>query len=591
MQREHYQHMITMLLLFLFAFTGNLRAQLPSLPKVPTDISERMPNLQDIMKGEDPVSTNLSDAVTEIPFLDHFDLDGGTPLGVLNRNDEGDWIIKEPGNYIYNVQSYCLKAGTYAPGGGRGYLYAPLKGAKSAIVGNILKNSVNHPEIPQRDIQVLLWAIIARTKLSDMPREKQLTASKLLTPKEIFDLNGGALGLVPENQFDNVFANTPEPLRRVLEAEAKLRNMLTTGEASYEELEAVAVLHGAPPPEKDDRDVPLGRWSYHPNGFFVRYFPRGYTTLHIEIYAPEVFQIERDNLGRITMIEDSLGRRIITEYDDAIEPASIAGDPSVKGYSFRSIRFERENSENYADTIRVEWKNTGYTLVGIPSNEGSVGTQPARYSDLKARYTWAREHRAQIAALDKKFKPSGQMDAVMNLGHYTAALEAATGGSRMSKKGWADYDQINLVRKAWQYEVNVREGGHQWGSVPSRGFFDNLIEGIGQAMSPMLFGDSNNGSGTGMGGGAAQPGQNGRQRLAPSGRGTEDANKCANDYAKCKEQAEIDYWRCASQYVDDDIDPTGPPDEEWREGIRECGNQLRRDMQDCRTIAQHCLEN
>lgn len=591
MKREHNRYKITILLACLCTLMSGLWAQLPKLPKVPTDISERIPNLQDIMKGEDPVSTNLSDAVTEIPFLDDFDLDGGTPLGALERNDEGDWIIEEPGNYIYNVQSYCLKAGTYAPGGGRGYLYAPLKGTKSSIVSNILRNSVKHPDIPQRDVQVLLWAIIARTKLSDMSREKQLTAAKLLTPKEIFDLNGGALGLVPENQFDNVFANTPEPVRRVLEAEAKLRNMLTTGETSYEELENVAVLHGAPPPEKDDREVPLGRWSYHPNGFFVRYFPRGYTILHVEIYAPEVFHIERDNLGRITMIEDSLGRRIITEYDDSVEPASIAGDPSIKGYAFRSIRFERENPNNYNDILHIEWTNTGYTLVGVPNDKGSVTNQSARYGDLDERYSWANDHRDQILALDKQFKPSGNMDAAMNLGHYTAALEVATGGSYMNKQGWDDYDQINLIRKAWQHEINAREGGHQWGALPSRGFFDNLIEGIGQVINPMLFGDSDGGSGSGMGGGAAQPGQNGRQRLAPSGRGTDDANKCANDYAKCKEQAETDYWRCASQYVDDDLDPTGPPDSEWREGIRECANQLRRDIQDCRTLAQHCLEN
>jgi hypothetical protein len=591
MKREHYQHTLAILLVSCCVFAGTLRAQLPQLPKVPTDISERIPNLQDIMKGEDPVSTNLSDAVTEVTFLDDFDLDGGTPLGVLNRNDQGDWIIENPGNYIYNVQSYCLKAGTYAPGGGSGYLYAPLKGTRSTIVGNILRNSVEHPEIPQSDIQVLLWAIIARTKLSDMSREKQLTAAKLLTPKEIFDLNGGALGLVPENRFDDVFANTPEPVRRVLETEAKLRNMLTSGEASYEELEAVAVLHGAPAPEKGDREVPLGRWSYHPNGFFVRYFPRGYTILHIEIYAPEAFHIERDNLGRITMIEDSLGRRIITEYDDSIEPASVTGDPSIKGYAFRLIRFERENPDNYNDTIRVEWKNTGYTLVGTPNNKGTITNRPTRFDNLGARYAWANRHKNQIAALDKQFNPTGQLDAVMNLGHYTAALEEATGGSHMKKKGWYDYDQINLVRKAWQYEVNVREGGHQWGTAPSRSIFDNLIEGIGQVISPMLFGDSDNGSGTGMGGGAAQPGQHGRQRLAPSGRGTDDANKCANDYAKCKEQAKNDYWRCASQYIDDDLDPTGPPDSEWREGIRECANQLRRDIQDCRTIAQYCLEH
>jgi len=578
------------LLLTLMA-TGILVAQLPKLPKVPTDISKQIPSLDAIMQGEAPVTTNLADAVTEVPFLDAFDLDGGTPLGVLNRNADGDFIIEEPGNYIYKVQSYCLKAGTYAPGGGNGYLYAPLKGSKSSIVSNILKNSVQHPEIPQRDIQVLLWAIIARTKLSDMSKDMQLTASKLLTPKEIFDLNGGALGLVPEDKFDHVFANTPEPLRRVLEAEAKLRNMLTEGESSYEELEQVAVLHGAPPAEKGDREVPENRWSYHPNGFFVRYRPLGYTQMIIQIYAPEVFHIERDEFGRITLIEDSLGRRIITEYDDTIEPAVISGEPSMKAYAFRLIRFERENPENFNETIHLEWKNVGWTFLGVPNGKGSVNISNGHYPDIRERYAWTKEHKDVITTLDKQFKANGTLDNAMNLGHYTAALVQATGGKHMNNKEWSDYDQINLVRKAWQYEINLREGGQRWGYAPRQDLFDELLARIGEIISPLLFADSDNGSGTGMGGGAAQPGQNGRQRLAPSGRGTDDANKCANDYAQCKDQAETDYWRCASQYVDDDLDPTGPPDEEWREGIRECANQLRRDIQDCRTLAQHCLEN
>jgi hypothetical protein len=578
-------------LICLFLTAALLTAQLPKLPEIPTDISKRIPSLQDMLEGESPISTNLNDAVTEVTFLDDFDLDGGTPLGVLNRNDDGEWIIEEPGNYIFKVQSYCLKAGTYAPGGGRGYLYAPLRGTKANIVSNILKNSVSHPEVPQRDIQVLLWAIIARTKLSDMSQKMQLTAAKLLTPKEIFDLNGGALGLVPEDQYDNVFGNTPEPVRRILEAEANLRNMLTQGEASYEELEQVAVLHGAPPPEENDRQVPEGRWSYHPNGFFIRYFPYGYTVMRIEIYAPEVFHIERDGIGRITLIEDSLGRRIMTEYDDNIAQPTISGESSLKAYAFRSIRFEQRDPKSFDDIIHIEWNNTGWTFVGVPSGKGSVSSPPARFADLKTRYTWAKDHKKEIESIDRQFKPSGPMDDVMNLGHYVAALLQATQGQHLKEKWWKDYDQINLARKAWQYEINLREGGHQWGYVPPKNLFDRFVRGIVNAVSPLLFGNSGNGSGTGMAGGAAQPGNNGSQRLAPSGRGTDDANKCANDYAKCKDEAGNDYFKCASQYIDDDIDPTGPPDSEWREGIRKCAEQLRQDMQNCRTIAQHCLEH
>jgi len=511
----------------LLMIVGTVLAQFPKIPKIPKVLPEKIPGVDKILKREPPVTTSISDAVTEVPFLDDFDPKELIPMTLLPRTPGGDFILEYPGLYLFKAQSYCLNAGTYAPDGGRGgegYLFAPLKGPQADIVNKILRGSYGHPEIPQGDIQVLLWAIIARTKISDMSRKMQLTAAKLLTPEEIFKLNGGALSLVPEGMMDKAFEGVPSPVRRVLEAEARLRRMLTKGTTTYEELERVAVLHGVPPPEKGDREVPRGRWSYNPEGYFVRYFPRGYTRTQIQVYVPEVFQIKRDKKGRIILITDHYGNRIETDYDNSIESLAISGESSLKGYAFRLIRFERNDPDNPGKKLRIEWKNSGWTFCGVPTGKGKIGASPNRFPGLKARYEWAKAHKKQLDRLDKQFTPKGSIGDVIDLGHYTSGLKKVISGDHPEASKWVSH--INLVQKAWQYEVSKREGGYKWGCAFPQGELYAMAGSIVPIVNILAIGNPR-----GKDGGVAQPGQGGRQRLGPSPRGNCDdiINACLED--------------------------------------------------------------
>lgn len=434
--------------------------RVPEIPSPDEVLVPKIPSLDKILKREPPITTSLSDAVTEIPFLDDFDPEDLVPMTVLPRGPNGSFLLR-PGLFELNAQSYCLEAGTYVPGGGDGYLYAPLKGPWADIVRNILRRSVDHSEIPQRDIQVLLWAIIARTKMSDMSGEMQLTAAKLLTPEEIFEINGGALGLIPEELLDKALERLPPQARQVLEAEARLREMLTETGATFEELERVAVLVGDAPPGEGSREVPRGRWSYHPDGYFIRYFPSSYSRTRVQLHVPGRAQIERDEQGRITLIADGNGNRIETQYDDAIEALTVPGDPDIRGYAFRSVRFARRIVIPPEVVLGLEaaWYNLGWTLIGVPSGEGHVESLSDRFPDLMDRYQWAKIHKKQLDELDEQFDPKGSIDDIMDLGHYTVALEKAISGDQAEKINWAA-DHIDVVKKAWQYAVCKREGGY-----------------------------------------------------------------------------------------------------------------------------------
>ena len=52
-------------------------------------------------------------------------------------------------------------------------------------------------------------------------------------------------------------------------------------------MERVAVLSGNAPMGPGSQVVPSGRWSIHPDGYYVRYIPSGYSSTRVEIWVPQ----------------------------------------------------------------------------------------------------------------------------------------------------------------------------------------------------------------------------------------------------------------------------------------------------------------
>jgi hypothetical protein len=312
----------------LLLLSAGVSAQIPGV-RLPKPGGVKIPGLEKgldaFLKEPAPVTTSLDDAVTEVPSLDDFDPKDVLPMIDLPRTPDGGYWLA-PGVWEMTVRSFCLKAGTHGPSQGSGHSYAPLKGPKANVVRNILLSSANHPEIPQQDVQVLLWAIIARTKFTDMPRRHQETAARLLSPKDLLDLNGGALGVLAPDAQEKAFANLPGPVKQVLEAENNLRKMMTsTVEAPYNELERVAVLTGLPIIEPGGREIKRGRWSYHPDGYFIRFFANSYQATKIQIYFPEKFEVKQDRNGRIERAIIGAAEPMLTE-----DPVRVAlGDGTL----------------------------------------------------------------------------------------------------------------------------------------------------------------------------------------------------------------------------------------------------------------------
>jgi len=241
--------------------------------------------LSKLLEGDPPVTTSLKHAKFGDASLEADNLPAPMPITMLERTPDGGFIL-EPGLYEMHAQSYCLHAGTYGPGGGDGYSYAPVEGPAKDAVMSIARNSYKHPDIPQQQIQQLLWAIVARAKFEDLRPELRVVAAKLLTPKQLATLNRNAIDVLRGGPMQDLLGRAAPGLRQVLEAENRLRQVLTTPGGTFAEMERIAVLAGDPPLGEGSRGIPKGQWSRHPDGYYVRYLPQGYSQTVIQVWMP-----------------------------------------------------------------------------------------------------------------------------------------------------------------------------------------------------------------------------------------------------------------------------------------------------------------
>ncbi|MBC7349011.1 MAG: phage tail tape measure protein [Candidatus Aminicenantes bacterium] len=443
--------------------------------KIPVK-APQVPDLDKLLKEEPPVSTTLTDAVYDIQFLDAYNPKQGAFMTFLPVTAQGSFPLL-PGLWEGRFQSYCLKAGTYAPGEGDGYAYAPLKGKQAEIVSNILKNSVFHPEINQQDIQLLLWAIIARSKLSECSQEIQKTAKALMTPKEYDRLNGGALGKIPQPVLKAAMQKLPPLARDVFQAETRLREMfLSPVLAPYHEVESVAVRVGEVLPPPDSRDIAWGRWSYDPDGYFIRYFPYGYRATRTQIYYPENFILATDESGLITTIVDRQGTGVQIIYDQNIAPLFFGGDNQVVGLAFKELILTWSGPDGATSTRSI--KDSGWVLAGIPVGGGKPdSTAGPRFADAAERYKFALHHRDEVLDMKNKLAkinpelktlPDSAAWSVIFLGNYCEAIRQAilaTARVPVNQIDDMDAEFLRLPYRTWMKGLALLANGELEGET------------------------------------------------------------------------------------------------------------------------------
>jgi len=259
--------------------------------------------LANLTEGKKPITTNFKDVDLDGKLDPSFgDNAAYTPLHSMKKNEDGEYVLT-PGYYEVTNLSYCLKAGTNGPAKGDAYGLAFLEGKMDDIVEVILVKSQqmwrentkdnnqgvaanlasNAFKLHQKDVQLLLWAIIAKTNFEDMAGRTKAVALALLTADEILKLNGGAIKTVANFATDKGLVDKPMWMQKIEEAEHNLRSMYARGDATYEDFERLAVLAGI---ATEANPVESGSWFKHKD-FFVRFEPHGYPRTTTKVYVPE----------------------------------------------------------------------------------------------------------------------------------------------------------------------------------------------------------------------------------------------------------------------------------------------------------------
>lgn len=447
-----------------------------------------IPSAADLVNPAPPISASLAKAYPEVMLFDDWQPQDWQPLTDLPQDNEGNFQLK-PGLYTLEVESYSLQVGSYSPGKRNGYLPASLVENNQALIGRMLQQAAKLPDIPQSQIQTLIWAILSRAEIKGLSKELQATAKQLLPSEEIKSLNQQALGLIPSDREEAIFSNVPADALTKVQAEASMRAALAQ-KKSYGDLAKIAVQSGNPKAGTQDRSIPQGRWSYHPNGFFIRSLPAGYSRTEIQIAVPEKYQVKRDTMGRIVAIADTEGNRIETDYDDTTPPLAIPDDPNLVGYAFSEIRFIRTTSLT-APPEKVTLANMGWTLMQkSPLQSLSLPTQPrlgqpfliaqtpsSAAADLqeatdakattpsfegwKKRYKQTEDYQGVIAEYLKRWQTAQpKVQQLGDLFHYADAIAAATDDKEWKQYKWLKEHQAAIL-KALQSETALLEASGQ----------------------------------------------------------------------------------------------------------------------------------
>jgi hypothetical protein len=228
------------------------------------------------------------------------------PLSMMDlpQTQDGGFVLM-PGFYEAEFKTYCLQPGTPDPREGDAYLQGQVTGYRKEIVESILLNSRNKYDIEQRNIQLLLWSTVSGSDYNKLSSSVKADAARLLTPKQIFELKGGVMGVIK-----NVSQSTG-----ILNANSDIKKLFETSIDSYDAYERIAVRREQSKVTK--KGVKYDQWYKQKENYYIRYFPVSYKKVRIQIYVPDSLLDANNKLNNEYVVFDPTGQEAIPAFTNA----------------------------------------------------------------------------------------------------------------------------------------------------------------------------------------------------------------------------------------------------------------------------------
>lgn len=253
-------------------------------------------------KSSESSQTNTVNAVEVQPQIDS----ARAPQSLMDlpQTQYGGFVLK-PGFYEADFKTYCLQPGTPDPHSGDAYVQAPVSGYRKEIIESVLINSKEHENMEQRNIQLLLWSIVSGSDFNSLSYSVQNDAAKLLTPKQIFQLKGGVVGMIKEVSYTT----------GILNSNSAIKQLFQTGISSYEAYERIAVRQEQSQIIK--RGVKYNQWYPQKENYYVRFIPESYKKVKIQVYVPDGLLDADGKLNGEYLVFDPTGRQGIPTFTNA----------------------------------------------------------------------------------------------------------------------------------------------------------------------------------------------------------------------------------------------------------------------------------
>ncbi len=406
--------------------------------------------------GAKAVTTSLEDA---LPIEGWIDVSKLKPSAKPDNFDQG-------GYYRYDTRSYCLHAGKYGPSSGNGYLIAPLKGSQANFIASIVSNSHQNRDIAQHDIQRIIWAIEAGTSLKNFSGQQAIALSRLASPAELakYELEVQANA---QNISGIARSLLPRDIQNALAFYDQFNDLVTDVNASYAEIEHLAVLSGLVPSDPNDTVVEDGNWARIGENLFLRSFPKSYSRTTVEVLKLSPYKIEKDELGRIIVFESDGLRQEVSYYD----AMNFVTAPDGKQYPYWEIKELHLLGPEAGDDMII--KDAGWIIPSdVVIDDSSLGNltpkrgllgQGNSFDRYRKRVEQVKKWREKYEGFNDKWESATKdlseedFKNVTDIKHYEEGIKVALTGSPSDKASWLD-KHLSIVVRAWQYAICMLGG-------------------------------------------------------------------------------------------------------------------------------------
>jgi len=416
------------------------------------------------------VSSSLQDAFPYFRSLRDLSLDPSRQSVAAEFRREGS-VHLSPGVHEFEVQSFCLDAGRYGPGGNSRYLLAPMKGGRARVLCGLLQGACRHPDVGREDIQSLIWAVASGARYRSLPDHLRATADRLLPERELLLLGKSYADAIPVSLrgllLDAVKSASPPHLAEAARRLQQIRDRICDATATYRDLEQAAVRFGSPPPppaqEGRAAAAPAlrgGEWSLV-GGLLMRALPEGYAKTRLQVHVPgsSALQVVRDHAARIVQVQAPGGPVVDTTYADAHPGLPLRDGSLLQVWRFAALRVRSPEGPDGNGGL-AEFEVSGW-IARVPEELARLGGEVER--DLSERILSARDTiedqrvlreraapnsfpdgtggRKAVAGLDPGEKDPGPADpirGITDVGHYLDGIDAVLkdlmGGVKFDEK-------------------------------------------------------------------------------------------------------------------------------------------------------------